>query len=284
MPLIAASTCSHIPSSRHKGPISGVGSNAIDDVVPWVAQTKNGTSPADAVGGDRLGQRIRAHRERLVVGHQPQPVGADPGDAQSLLDARVGLFRRVADQAARVAVGVDGARRGPPPRRADRDEDRLARRPLDHAAPAGARRGERLGKAEQLHHPVEHQRLQLGARGRRHPAHPLHAQAGREQLTEDRRIGRVRREVGEEARVLPVDDARDDDPLEIGAHRLPALGVGGRRGRQGGPYRAGLQVRAHRVALDPLDVVSDPVDQLVAGAAELLGRHGGAHYARPARR
>ena len=81
---------------------------------------------------------------------------------------------------------------------------------------------ERLGKAEQLHHPVEHQRLQLGARGRRHPAHPLHAQAGREQLTEDRRIRRVRREVGEEARVLPVDDARQDDALDIGAHRLPA--------------------------------------------------------------
>jgi hypothetical protein len=26
--------------------MSGVGSNAIDDVVPWVAPTKNGTSPA----------------------------------------------------------------------------------------------------------------------------------------------------------------------------------------------------------------------------------------------
>ncbi len=46
MPDIAASTWSQTFSDEQIAPIAGVGSNAIDDVVPCVEQTKNGTSPS----------------------------------------------------------------------------------------------------------------------------------------------------------------------------------------------------------------------------------------------
>ena len=46
MPAIAASTCSQAPASWQIVAISAVGSKAIDEVVPRVAHTKNGVSPA----------------------------------------------------------------------------------------------------------------------------------------------------------------------------------------------------------------------------------------------
>ena len=42
MPLMAASTCNQMPCSAHVSAIAAVGSNASDEVVPCVAQTKNG--------------------------------------------------------------------------------------------------------------------------------------------------------------------------------------------------------------------------------------------------
>ncbi|MEZ5251778.1 MAG: hypothetical protein R2713_22000 [Ilumatobacteraceae bacterium] len=46
MPLIAASTCTHMPCSCAIGAISGVGSNASELVVPRLQHTQNGVSPA----------------------------------------------------------------------------------------------------------------------------------------------------------------------------------------------------------------------------------------------
>src|SRR6202142_3741083 len=46
VPDMAESTCSHAPSLWQIGPIFGRGSIAFDEVVPTVAQTKNGVSPA----------------------------------------------------------------------------------------------------------------------------------------------------------------------------------------------------------------------------------------------
>ena len=46
MPDIAASTCSHRPSRRHTSAMAGTGSKAVVEVVPAVAQTKNGRRPA----------------------------------------------------------------------------------------------------------------------------------------------------------------------------------------------------------------------------------------------
>src|SRR5438105_1604878 len=46
VPDMAASTCSQSFCSRHMRPISGTGSIALEEVVPTVAQTKQGTRPA----------------------------------------------------------------------------------------------------------------------------------------------------------------------------------------------------------------------------------------------
>ena len=105
MPLIAASTCSHsagVAADRRRS--SGVGSNAIDDVVPWVAHTKNGTSPAARSASITAASASGRMANALVVGDDAQPVGADAGDAQALLDARVGLRGGVGDEPRRVAV------------------------------------------------------------------------------------------------------------------------------------------------------------------------------------
>ena len=116
----------------------GVGSNAIDDVVPAVAHTKNGTSPAARSAAIIAASASGRMRERRVVGDDAHPVGADAGDAQALLDAGVGLRRGVGDEPRRVAVAVDRAAGRPPARRQDGHQRRLARRALDHAA-AGRR-------------------------------------------------------------------------------------------------------------------------------------------------
>ena len=130
------------------------------------------------------------------------------------------------------------------------------------------------GQAEQLDHPVEHQRLELGAGRRRDPTHALHAEPGGQQLGEDRRERVVRREVGEEVRVLPLREAGHDDSIEVGHHGGERLGFGRRVVGQRGSHVAGRDRRLHRPLVDLGDVVGDPVDQRVAAGAELLGCHG----------
>ena len=229
--------------------------------------------PGGEVGGDRLREGIGSHGVGLVVRHDADPIGADASDPQTLLDARVGLGRRVRDQSARVAVVVDGSTGGAPAGREDRHEGGFARGALDHAAAGVTRRAERGGQVEQLLHPVEHQRLDLGARRRRHPAHPLDAESGRQQLAEDGRERVVRREVREEARVLPLGEAGHDDTFDVGHHLLERLGRGRRVFGELRSHVSGGDGRADRTLLDRADVVGDPVDQVVAVGAELIGCH-----------
>ena len=106
----------------------------------------------------------------------------------------------------------------------------------------------RVGEAEQLDHPVEHQRLEFGARRRRDPAHALHAEPGGQQFAEDRRERVVRREVGEEVRVLPLGEAGHDDPIEVGHHGGERFGLGRRMLGQRGAHVAGCDRRLHRAA------------------------------------
>ena len=80
--------------------------------------------------------------------------------------------------------------------------------------------------------------------------------------------------------MLGLGDAGDDDPLEVGQDLGEGLGlVRGLRGQRG-PDLAGAHLRGHGELRHPLAVVGDPVDEGVAGGAELLGRHG-RHCARP---
>ncbi len=146
------------------------------------------------------------------------------------------------------------------PRVARKRADRIATRVASLAVPwitpppLSLRGVEPFGEVEQLAHPVEHQRLDLGARRGRDPAHALHAEPGGQQLAEDRRVGRVGREVGEEARVLPLRQPGHDDPVDVGHHRVERLGLrsvgargaatGRRRVRPG--RRPGVARRARR--------------------------------------
>jgi hypothetical protein len=84
--------------------------------------------------------------------------------------------------------------------------------------------------------------------------------------------------------MLPVREAGQDDPVEVGEDRLEALGRLGRRGAQPGAYGARLDAGHDGVLGGPGAVVGDPVDDLVAEAAELLGVHRGPYASRSRRR
>ena len=273
MPAIAASTCSQAPASRQISEIAAVGSNASDDVVPRVAHTKNGVRPAARSAAIAVGERIGSHRVGGVVGDRADRLRPDAGDAQRLLDTRMGVRRGIGDEVRRVAIGVDGTAGRPPPCREHGDQRRLARRPLDHAAAALARVAPARRQGEELGHPVDDAQFELGARRRRHPAHPVDTEARRQQLAEDRRVRGVGREVGEEVRVLPVHQPRHHDAIDVGEHVGEGFGIRRRVFGQLGQDVAGFDVGCDRTALDGVEVVGHPVDQPVTCQAELLRRH-----------
>ena len=129
------------------------------------------------------------------------------------------------------------------------------------------------GQAEQVGEPVQDVLLELGGRRAGHPGHALDAEAGGDQVAEDRGAGGVGREVAEEPGVLPVRRPGQDDPVEVGEDGRDRLALLRGGGRQGGADLAGGDLRAHREGLDPGPVVGDPVDDLVAVLPELLGSH-----------
>ena len=87
-------------------------------------------------------------------------------------------------------------------------------------------------KADQLPHPVEDELLELGGGGRRPPEHRVDVQRGDQELRQDPRLGARDREVGEEARVVPVRDAREEHLVEIAQDGGERLGLPGRCGRK----------------------------------------------------
>ena len=140
--------------------------------------------------------------------------------------------------------------------------------------PGRAAAGRLLGQAERLGQPVDDDLLDLGDRRAGGPDHPLRADAAGEQVAEDRGRRRVGREVGEEARVLPVRQAGHDDLVEVGEQgverlarpRAPTAGSARRTSPGATCESTGRSSRRG-------PVVGDPVDGGVALAAELLGRH-----------
>ena len=60
----------------------------------------------------------------------------------------------------------------------------------------------------------------FGGRGARLPAHALDAEAGGDQVGQDRGQRGVRREVGKEPGVVPVGDAGKDGGIELGEEAL----------------------------------------------------------------
>lgn len=73
--------------------------------------------------------------------------------------------------------------------------------------------------------------------------------------------------------MLPVDDAGDDDIVEVSAECVPRLRRGRRVLREAGADVAGADVGRNGEPLDAFDVLGDPVDQFMAAAPELVSVH-----------
>ena len=86
--------------------------------------------------------------------------------------------------------------------------------------------------------------------------------------SEDRRLRRGDREVGEEARALPVRECRQEEVVEVAQDVGKGLGLLGRRGRQLRRELARPHLREHGQLADALKVVRSPVDRSMAVLAE----------------
>ena len=73
--------------------------------------------------------------------------------------------------------------------------------------------------------------------------------------------------------MVPVGDGRHDEAIEIGEDGLHGLAALGTAGGQSVGELAGLDGRKHGVALGMSEIIGDPIDRLVAVAAEFVGSH-----------
>jgi len=101
-----------------------------------------------------------------------------------------------------------------------------------------------------------------------------HAEAGAGEVAEHPGQQRVRREIAEKARVLPMRQPRHDQALKVLDHLRERLPSARRLGRQQGAHLAGLGRRHHRARRERLPVVGDQVDHAVPVGTELVRRHG----------
>jgi len=233
-----------------------------------------------AVRRDRRLQCVGAHGVPAVGIDEPQVVAAEARDLHPLLDGGVGVARGVDGEplpgrvlrAEADAVPVGGAAAGALAGCEERGQ-RAARGTVLNDAAAGRARTESLRQPEQVHQPVEHMGLKLGAGGARRPQHALHPEPRGKQIAEDRGARRVGREVGVEVGRLPVREAGQDDLVHVAQHVGQGLALLRRGGRQLRADRPRLRLAEHRVALDLLHVAGDPLDDRVARAPELVRRH-----------
>ena len=225
------------------------------------------------IGRHHGAERGRVHGAVGAHRHHAQVGGAEAGDADVLLDAAVRLRAGVGNEARAVrlqAVARSGEAGGALARGDERAERGAACRVLDDAAAGGGAEKVR-GKSKHARQPVHDVRLQLRARGRRAPQHALHAEARAQELAEDARAARVGGEVREEVRALPVRDARQHDAIHVRHHGIPRFTFRGRGGGQLRAHPARLHGGLHRVALDAVQVVGDPLHHGVAVLPEIEG-------------
>ncbi len=130
------------------------------------------------------------------------------------------------------------------------------------------------GNAGPFAEPAQGHLLQLGGGRRASPEHAVDVQGGGQHLPEDSRLGAGVGEVGHEAGVVPVGDGGHDEAVEIGQDGLHGLACFGAVGRQRVGELAGLDGRKHGIALGVSEIIGDPIDRLIAVAAEFVGSHG----------
>ena len=74
--------------------------------------------------------------------------------------------------------------------------------------------------------------------------------------------------------MLPVRKTGQDDALKVLDHGAESFGSGGGVVGSWARMAPGSRVRHHRPFVQPHAVFRDPIDQLMAIAAEVFGRHG----------
>ena len=269
--------------------IDGAGAGGADG-----GADKEGAQASGEVVADLDAQGLGVHGEGGVARDEADVAPADARDHGGLDDGGVRLGRGVGDEGgvAEGAVGggsLRGGTEGVEPAGAGGDhggEDGLAGGAEDHAAPwaggggAGLAKEEIGGQADHGAEPVGDAHFELGDAGGALPEEAVDPEAGGEELAQDGGPAVVAGEVGVEVRALPVGDAREDVVLKVLPDGGPGLAVLGRGGGEGIEDVARGDLSHDGPGLDGLQVVGDPIHQLVARGSELLWAHvldGGGH-------
>ena len=230
--------------------------------------------PRRAIPGDRLSQRIdieavsRAARRQL-----DQVLLPDPGNPGRAIDRAVNLVRAIDPDPALAGqtVPVAGEAGRTLTHRQNRRQRGRRRAVLDHA---GIARRQRQG----LPQPVDHDPLEFGGRWRCLPKHALRGDGRDQHLGQHRRRRGVGREIGEEARMLPMGNAWHHDALEVrhdGFHRFPAFGR--RHGKRSGDLSR-PRLRPHRMVAQAPVILGGPVGHVPAPLGEFVPVHPGSSW------
>jgi hypothetical protein len=218
-------------------------------------------------------QFIRPQVEVLVDRDHAHVVAAEPGQQRGFFHRAVRLRGGVDHQ--RVFLRLQAAARGGVVRgaftRAHQGNERgIGGRVLDDSGPT-------VTEAQHLPPPVQANLFEFRERGTGLPVEAELPESGADQVAEHGGIQTIGREVAMETRILPMRAGRQDQRIEIAADVGEWFSCLRRRGRQRRAQRARGVARNHGEGAlrDALAIVGYPVDELVTGAAELVGSHGG---------
>ena len=213
------------------------------DTGPPGAQDHPGRhQPRRPVRHNRRPQRRPGHRPVSIRRHLHQVPLPDPRHPDRLVDRAVRLGTRVEPQAPARPTAPPSSPRQPSARsRMVRTADSVALVAESWIVP-----DEPLGQPQRLPQPVDHHLLDLGRGGRGLPDQRVAGHRVDQLFRQHRSRGRIGREIGEEARVLPMGHAVRHDALEIGPDRLHRLGRLGGASRQLPRHGPRHQRRPHR--------------------------------------
>ncbi len=194
-------------------------------------------------------ERVRAKPEVAVGRRLPE---LEPEQLGCFVDGRVRVLRADDHVPACCLAG-----------RRERGDCRSRRGVLDVTVPASR-------EPEQLRNPVQRHLLELSRRRRGPPEEGDGVEGRGEQLREDPRLRGADREVREEARALPVRDARQQDLVEVAQHVRERLALLRRRDRQGSADVTGLDLCEDGQLADALEIPRRPLER---GSAVLAEAH-----------
>src|SRR5262249_38634869 len=150
----------------------------------------------------------------------------------------------------------------------ERDERARRRRVLNDAAPG-------LRQSQHRAHPVGRDLFDLRQRRTGLPRETEHAEAGADVVAQHARQRAVGREVSEESRMLPVEQSRQHDLIEVVEDGRKWLRVVRRAAGQTPLDVARFDRGHHRSCGGSGSIIGNPIDEPMAGHAEFVTCHGG---------